>query len=83
LGRTNPTYRNFLSSFEQNWQKYRRGMRNGDREYFDRVTEKARKQAHAASYMNHSNPVIPMLVSVLVEQQKQIDRLEEELDVQG
>ncbi|MFB6203069.1 MAG: hypothetical protein ABEK01_01110 [Candidatus Nanohaloarchaea archaeon] len=62
------------------WKPYRRAMRKKDQEFYDAVFDKAERKAHAASHMNHENPVLMALFSVLVEQEKEISRLEEKMD---
>jgi len=62
MGRTNPTYREYLTGFESDCQPFRRGLR---REYtgdFDR----ARAHADAAGYHNSTDPTITLLLSMLL-----------------
>lgn len=79
MGRTNRTYRETLRATEDRWSPYRRALRVGDREHFDRLFEHARTHADAAGYLNYRSVEIPILVSVLVEQEKRISDLEREV----
>jgi hypothetical protein len=80
LGRTNPTYRDTLGTLETRWADFRRALRYDDQRRFDRLFEHARAHADAASYLNHQLVELPLILSIAVEQQKQIDALEERVD---
>ena len=75
MGRTNPTYRNALRALEENWQQYRRALRCVDKPHFDRLFEHAREHADAAGYLNHQEPEVTLLVSVVLEQEKRMREL--------
>jgi hypothetical protein len=75
LGRTNPTYRDTVRALEENWQPYRRALRRVDKPHFDRLFEHAREHADAAGYLNHQEPEITLLVSVVLEQEKRMQDL--------
>lgn len=78
MGRTNPTYRKVLRNLSEEWQPYRRALRLEDQNHFDELLEQAEQHADAAGYLNHDDPVIPFLVSILLEQEKRIADLEEQ-----
>ncbi|WP_435159851.1 hypothetical protein [Haladaptatus sp. DFWS20] len=80
MGRTNTTYRDLLRAMESRWSKYRRALRHADKPVFDRLFEYARAHADASGVQNHQFVEIPALLSMVIEQQKQIDDLEERLD---
>ncbi len=65
---------------ESRWQEYRRALRYDDQGVFDRLFEYARAHADASGVQNHQFVEIPALISMLVEQQKQIEDLEDRLD---
>ncbi|MCL9818553.1 hypothetical protein [Natronocalculus amylovorans] len=50
MGRTNPTFRNRIQSIEQEWQPFRRGLRQHEQAYFDLCFSHA--YADAAGYQN-------------------------------
>ena len=79
MGRTNPTYRDVVRGLEDNWQQYRRALRRADKPHFDRLFEHAREHADAAGYLNHQQPEITLLVSVILEQEKRIQGLHERI----
>ncbi|WP_231187456.1 hypothetical protein [Haladaptatus sp. DYF46] len=80
MGRTNTTYRDLLQAMESRWSKYRRALRHADEPVFDRLFEYARAHADASGVQNHQFVEIPALISMLIEQQKQIEDLEDRLD---
>jgi hypothetical protein len=57
------------------WGDFRRALRREDRELFDAVMLKARMHASAASYQASSDPVETVLLSILLEQERDIRRL--------
>jgi hypothetical protein len=72
MGRTVPTYRNWLDAEVQRLQNFRRALRNDDREAFDEIVEMAREHASAASYLAAEYPFEAMVLSVLVEMRKKM-----------
>jgi hypothetical protein len=79
LGRTVPTYRNVLENLIKEWQEFKRALRKEDREAFDRLIEKARMHASAASYETRLDPMESMFMSILLEQEKEIQELKEKI----
>jgi len=80
VGRTNPTYRDVLRSLEDNWQDYRRALRRADQHRFDRLWEDARQYADAGGYLNHQNPMVVVLFSMILAHEQRIEDLEAELE---
>ncbi|WP_254820850.1 hypothetical protein [Haloglomus halophilum] len=80
MGRTNATYRDLLTGIEERWQPYRRALRHRNQPHFDRLFEHARAHADAGGYLNHDEPLFPVLVSILLEQERRIRQLEAQLD---
>jgi len=76
LGRTNPTFRNVLEAVKSRWGDYRRALRRRDQAPFDRLFEYADAHADAAGYLNHDDPMEPILVSMLLGQEKRLAELE-------
>jgi hypothetical protein len=65
-----------VRAVERRWGEYRRALRRRDRPHFDRLFEHASAHADAASYLNHADPEIPILVSVLLEQERRLADLD-------
>lgn len=82
MGRTNPTFRDVLTSLEDSWQDYRRALRRPDQDRFDQLWEGARQYADAGGYLNHQNPMIVVLFSMVLAQERRIQDLEAELEGQ-
>lgn len=80
MGRTNPTYRNWLDRYETQWQPFRRALRRGHRRDFDRVFERAAEHAGPAGYQNATTPELAMVMAVLVSQERELRALRDRLD---
>lgn len=68
-----------LEHLKQEWQQYRRALRHQDQPHFDQLFEYADKHADAAGYLNANNPFDPVVVSMLLEQEKRIHELEQQI----
>ena len=79
MGRTVPTYRNVLENVVNEWQGFRKALRKEDKEAFDRLMEKARMHASAASYGARVDPVESVFMSILLEQEKEIGELRKKI----
>ncbi len=77
MGRTNPTFRDRLERLHTEWSDYRRALRRRDEPHFDRLFEHARAHADACGYLNHDSPVLPVLLSVALEQEAAMVALED------
>jgi hypothetical protein len=80
VGRTNPTYRDRLEALETEFSDHRRALRASEQEHFDRLFEHGRTYAHAAGYLNHPDPELPYLFSVMLAHQRQLAELSEQLE---
>lgn len=76
MGRTNPTYRDAIRGLEGRWDDFKRALRHRDQPRFERLFEYARAHADAGGYLNHNEPLFPILVSVDLEQETRLDDLE-------
>ncbi len=76
MGRTNPTFRDQVRAVERRWQPFRRALRRRDRNAFDRLFRAARDHADAGGSRNHGEPLFPVLMAALVEQERRITALE-------
>lgn len=80
MGRTVATYRLALESMAQQWNDFRRALRSGDREAFDALMNRARMHASAATYAISLDPTESALLSMLLEHEKEILALRNELE---
>ena len=80
MGRTLPTYRNVLESLISDWSGFRRALRAQDKERFDRLMDKARRHAHAATYDVRPDPTYSMFMSILLEMEGEIEELKRRIE---
>ncbi|MGM0591101.1 MAG: hypothetical protein ACQETI_05620 [Halobacteriota archaeon] len=80
MGRTNPTFRDYLQRYESSWRPYRRTLRRRHREDFDHLFERACEHADAAGAMNAHEPAVTILVSMLLSQERELRHLREQVE---
>lgn len=79
MGRTNSTYRNHLDNFIENFKPFKRGLREENKQYLNSLWEKAHSFSQAASYLNHSNPGLPAIISMILGIQKETRKNQEQI----
>jgi NADH:ubiquinone oxidoreductase subunit C len=81
MGKTVESYRMALESEINRWNAFARALRKDDREAFEELMDSCRNNAMAAG--NATNLIIfePMVMSILLGQQKRLRKLEQELKV--
>lgn len=79
MGKTVPSYRMALEDEIDRWKGFAKALRIEDKEAFDALMDACRSFASAGS--NATQPIIfePMVMSILLSQQKKIMMLEKEL----
>lgn len=80
MGKTVPSFRIALESEIGGWRSYRKALKKGDRGVFDQLMGHTRAHASASGNAVRTSPLEPMVLSILIEQQKAISRLRDELD---
>ena len=78
MGRTVPTFTNLIDAELSSWVKFRRGLRKEDQEVFDEIFRAAKLHLAENFYAMRAVPFESMMMSILIEQQKAIRKLEEE-----
>jgi len=80
MGRTVESYRMALEEEIRGWNGFAKALRSEDREAFDALMDACRISASAGS--NATQPIIfePMVMSMMLFQQKKLLRLEKELN---
>jgi hypothetical protein len=80
MGKTVESYRMALEEEISRWKGFHFALRTEDREAFEAVMDACRNLASAGS--NATQPILfePMVISILVHQQKQIIRLQKALN---
>ena len=81
MGRTAPTYRYLVDQVIAEWGPYRRALRSLDRAVFDRMVNHARERASAGSNLADLDPVVPILLSVLLAHEDELQRLRRAVEV--
>lgn len=76
---TNLTDRDVLQALESRWKEYRCVLHHADQAVFDKLLEHAQAHANTSEVQNHQS-IERAFVSILIEQQKQLDDLEDRLD---
>ena len=80
MGRTNPTFRSVLEEHVRRWRRFRRALRHEDKTHFDSLVTKARRHADAAGHANDRIPETAILLSILLEQEKELAELRAAVD---
>jgi hypothetical protein len=62
-------------SLFQSWNDFRRALSQEDREAFDKLSDKVRMHASACSVAAFLDPLEGALLSILLEQEKELERL--------
>lgn len=75
MGRTLPTSRNVLDALEFEWRDYRRCLRADEQARFDALWQKARAHASAMANQAPLDPMHAVLLSILLELQREVDEL--------
>ena len=80
MGKTVESYRMALEEEINRWRGFEKALRTEDREAFEELMDACRNFASAGS--NATQPILfePMIISILLHQQKKILRLEKKLD---
>lgn len=77
MGRTNPTFRDRLRGFEEDWKPFRRALRSSQQQYFDDLLEMADQFAAAAGNQNPAYAYRAIFLSMFLAQEMERQRLEE------
>ena len=83
MGRTVLPYSQVWEAERQRWQKFRRALRKEDQAHLDRLFESARLHLQAGVYASNPWPLESMLLSMLLEHQKDLIALRERLEQSG
>jgi hypothetical protein len=80
MGKTVESYRIALDIEIQSWKGFERALRTDDREAYEQMLDACRNHASAGSNATRPEMFEPMVMSILLEQQKRLIRLEKEHD---
>jgi predicted small metal-binding protein len=76
MGRTIPTFRQMIESFGMEWMDFKKGLRKEDKELFEALLNHARRHSAAGHNFSHAFPFEPIVISILLEHEKQLHRLQ-------
>jgi hypothetical protein len=79
MGRTVPSFRMLLEEIIMELSVFRRALRGEDKIAFDGLMNKAREHASSCTVTTVLEPMDAVLLSILVEQEKEISELKEVL----
>ena len=80
MGRTLPSITQAFMQEEAAFARFRRALRRSDQLALDDLFAAARQHLSAAAYASHALPMETFLLSMLLEQHKEVLRLRRELD---
>jgi len=75
MGRTLPSATQLMQQEEATLARFRRALRRGDQLVFDDLFTAAQKHISAAAYAAHALPFETFLMSMLLEEHKEVIRL--------
>ncbi len=79
MGRTLPTTNQLILAEQAAFANFRRALRPADQKLLDALFAAARQHTAAISLADHALPLESMLLAMLLEQQRRIERLEQQL----
>ena len=77
MGRTVPSFRMVIEQFGWEWGEFKRALRDVDKTSFEQLMNHARHHAEAGTNMPNPNPFEPVVMSILVEHEKELRKLRE------
>ncbi len=80
MGRTIPSANQYLIQEQESFSRFRRALRRSDQLVLDALFCAARKHSAALSYASHALPFEVALLSMLLEEHKEVMRLRQLLE---
>ena len=80
MGRTVLTFRKILEDERKKWTKFKNALGEEERRAFDRMMEDCERHVSASSQSKSPNPFREMVMSILLEQRKEIDSIKKKID---
>jgi len=77
MGRTVPSFRMLLEEIITELSVFRRALHGEEKDAFDNIMNKARKHASSCTVALTLDPMNAVFLSILIEQQKEINSLQE------
>jgi len=80
MGRTVPSITQAFLQEQESFSRFRRALRRSDQLILDDLFAAARQHLAAAAYASHALPFETLLLAMLLEEHKQVLRLQERLE---
>ena len=80
MGRTIPSANQYLVQEQESFNRFRRALRRSDQLVLDALFVAARKHSAAVAYASHALPFEVALLSMLLEEHKEMMRLQQLLE---
>lgn len=80
MGRTLPTFNLYLDHEKAQWTPFRRALRREDQRAFDKLFVMAKRHMAEAAHAARPVPFDAFIVTILIEQQKEIEALRKRLE---
>ena len=80
MGRTVPTFRQMIEIFGAEWRPFRHALRTEDQNLFDILMNHSRRHASAGHHFANPNPFEPIVVSMILEHERHLQRLQKKLE---
>jgi outer membrane protein TolC len=81
MGRTLATFTQLVQQEIDAWSRYRRALRREDQQALDALFAAARRHASAGAYLARDTPFEVMLISMLLEQHKDVTTLQQKVTI--
>jgi hypothetical protein len=69
-----------VEGFGVEWNEFKRALRDIDKDSFDELINHARRNAEAGTNMPNPNPFEPIVMSILVEHEKELRKLRQDVE---
>ena len=80
MGKSVPTYNQLIPRMKGNWKEFRKSLRDVEQETFDRLWIQVKKHSSAAQYQANPDPVQTAFLCMMLEHQKELEEMEDELE---
>lgn len=80
MGRTLPSITQVFQHDEAALQRFRRALRRSDQRVLDDLFAAAHRHLSAAAYASHELPILLFLLSMILEEHKEVQRLRQVLE---
>ncbi len=81
MGRNVSTMRQEINNIIDRWQSFMKAMHSEDKKYMERIIEKAKKYSAESTY-SLEDPLEAVFLSILIEIEKEIEKIERECSSQ-